>query len=96
LGFPARDYPGKSLETIWPGFDLGAMSPCLVLWRGTCPSWLSLMNSGLGSTQILTWHHGAMSQTVSQPLLVIETPEDGVGAHAAPHSDNPDGTMGLH
>jgi hypothetical protein len=54
------------------------------------------MNSGLGSTQILTWHHGAMSQTVSQPLLVIETPEDGVGAQAAPHSDNPYGTMGLH
>jgi hypothetical protein len=22
-GFPTRDYPGKMLETSWPGFDLG-------------------------------------------------------------------------
>jgi hypothetical protein len=27
-GFPTRDYPGKMLETIWPGFDLGgALAP---------------------------------------------------------------------
>jgi hypothetical protein len=66
----------------------------------------------LGSTHILTRHHGAKSQTISQltnlriastrqvpafwPLRVIETPTDGVGAHAAPPSNNLDGTVGLH
>jgi hypothetical protein len=29
-------------------------------------------------------------------LRVIETPEDEVGAHVAPLSDKPDGTVGLH
>jgi hypothetical protein len=33
---------------------------------------------------------------VVQPLRVIETPEDGVGAHAAPLSDNSERTVGLH
>jgi hypothetical protein len=30
------------------------------------------------------------------PSGLFETPEDGVGVNAAPHSDNPDGTVGLH
>jgi hypothetical protein len=63
------------------------------------------------STQILTQHCGAKSQTVSQiansgttrlgkypavqPLRVIETTEDGVGVYAAPPSDNPDGSGGF-
>jgi hypothetical protein len=56
-GFPAREYPGKSRET--PSQDLsaggeGGISPCLILWRGTCPCWLSPMHSDLSSTQILT------------------------------------------
>jgi hypothetical protein len=33
---------------------------------------------------------------VVQPLRVIETPMNGVGAHATPPSDNPDRTVGLH
>jgi hypothetical protein len=33
---------------------------------------------------------------IVQPLWVIETPTDGVGAQAAPPSDNPDGTVELH
>jgi hypothetical protein len=52
-----------------PGPDLiegGGISPCLILWRGTCPSWLSPSNGEPVSTQILTWHYGAQSQTVSQ------------------------------
>jgi hypothetical protein len=60
----------------------------------------------------LAWHYGAKSQTVSQlsnsittptrqvpvvqPLRVIKTPKDGVSAHAAPPSDNPNRTVGLH
>jgi hypothetical protein len=66
-GFPARDYPGKTLETTWYGFDpREGFSPCLVLWRGTCPSWLSPMNSGPSSTQILTQHYSVQSETISQ------------------------------
>jgi hypothetical protein len=37
-----------------------------------------------------------MQVSIVQPLLVIETPMDEIGALAAPPSDNPDGTMGLH
>jgi hypothetical protein len=33
---------------------------------------------------------------IVQPFYVIETPTDGVGAHAAPPSDNLDKIMGLH
>jgi hypothetical protein len=88
------------------------MRPCQILWRGARHSWLSPMNSDLGSTQILAWHFDAKSQTVSQltnsglrqlgkyllfsPLRVIETLIDGVDAQAAPPSDSPNGTMGLH
>jgi hypothetical protein len=32
----------------------------------------------------------------SSAMRVIETPEDGVGAYVAPHSDNPDGTVWLY
>jgi hypothetical protein len=53
-GFPDRDYPGKSLETTWPGFALRDISHYLVLWRGTCPCWLSPVHCDLGPTQILT------------------------------------------
>jgi hypothetical protein len=82
----------------------GGISPCLVRWRGTCPGWLSPVNGDPGSTQILTRHYGAKAQTVShpvnswiaptrqvpivQPLRVIETPMDGVGAQVMPPSDN--------
>jgi hypothetical protein len=68
-GFPTRDYSGKSLETTWPGFDQadgGVMSPCLIHWIGTCSSWLSPTNDDPSSTQILTRHCGARSQTVIQ------------------------------
>jgi hypothetical protein len=70
------------------------------------------MHGDSGSTQILTQHCSARSLTIShltnlrttltrqvpvvQPFWVIETPEDGVGAHAVPPSDNPDGIMGLY
>jgi hypothetical protein len=50
-----------------PGPDLiGDISPCLILWRGTYPRWLSPMNGDPGSTQILTQHFGAQSQTAGQ------------------------------
>jgi hypothetical protein len=65
-GFPAKDYPQKTHETTWSGFDRGGICPCLVIWRGPCPSWLSPMNSDPGSTQILTRHYGAQSQIISQ------------------------------
>jgi hypothetical protein len=63
LSFPNRDYPGKSLETTWPEFPRGrgSICSCLVLWRGTCPCWLSPSHGVPGSTQILTWHYGAKS-----------------------------------
>jgi hypothetical protein len=40
-------------------------SPRLILWRGTCPGWLSPLNGDPGSTQILARHYGAQSQTVN-------------------------------
>jgi hypothetical protein len=95
-----------------PGGGGGGISSCLVLWRGTCPCWLSPMNGDPGSTQTLTRHCGAKSQTVSQlvksgttparqvsiiqSLRVIETPTDRVSAYIAPPSDNMDRTVGLH
>jgi hypothetical protein len=65
-----------------------------------------------GSTQILTRHYGAKSQTISQlmylgitptrqvpivqPIRVIETPTDGADMQAAPPSDKPNATVGFH
>jgi hypothetical protein len=82
-----------------PDLDLyrGGICPCLVLWRGTCPCWLSPANSDPGSTQNLTRHRGVKSQTVSQlmnnanyastqlvqPIQIIETPDDRICALAA-------------
>jgi hypothetical protein len=37
----------------------GGISPCLILWRGTFPGWLSLLNGDPDSTQILTRHCSA-------------------------------------
>jgi hypothetical protein len=70
------------------------------------------MHGDPDSTQILTRHYGAQSQTVSHlvnsgttptrqvfvvhPLWVIKIPTDGVGAHAAPPSSNLDGIVWLH
>jgi hypothetical protein len=114
LSFPIRDYPRKKLDMTWPRFDrgCGGTSPYLILWRGTCPGWLSPMNGDPGSTQILTRHCGAKSQTISQltnlrtastrqvstvqPLWVIKTLVDRVGVQATPPSNNLDRTMGLH
>jgi hypothetical protein len=45
-----------------PGLDLvggGGISSGLVLWRGTCPGWLSPMNSDPSSTEIRTQHCSA-------------------------------------
>jgi hypothetical protein len=98
-----------------PGPDFpwgGGICPCLVPWRDTCPCWLSPTNGDLESTQILTRHCGAKSQTISQPvntgtllirqvlivqpLWVIEAPADSVRAYAASPFDNSDGFEGLH
>jgi hypothetical protein len=53
-----------------PGLDLyrgeGGIRPCLVLWRGTYPCWLSPVHSDPDSTQILTWHCSGKSQTIRQ------------------------------
>jgi hypothetical protein len=67
--FPDMDYPGKMLATTWLGFARrggGDIDPCLIIWRGTYPCWLSPMNGDPSSTQILTRHCGAKPQTVSQ------------------------------
>jgi hypothetical protein len=37
-----------------------------------------------------------MQVPIVQPLRVIETPTNGVGAHVSPPSDNPDETVELH
>jgi hypothetical protein len=47
------------------GFDWWGISPCLVLWRGACPGWLSPSNCDPGSTHILIWYYGAQSHTNS-------------------------------
>jgi hypothetical protein len=52
----------------------GGISPYLILWRGTCASWLSSPNSDPGSNQILTQHYGAQSQTISQLASLGTTP----------------------
>jgi hypothetical protein len=87
------------LETTWLEFDGGGdISPCVILCRGACPVYLSPPNGDPASTQILTWHCGAKSQTISQlvnsgtvptrqvpvvhPFWVIETPTDGVGTQS--------------
>jgi hypothetical protein len=62
----AQGLPGKKLETTWSGFDQGGLSPCLVLWRCTCPGWLSTASGDPCSTQVLNRHYGAKSHTVSQ------------------------------
>jgi hypothetical protein len=59
------DYPRKTRETTLSRFDQGGIIPCLILWGGTCSSWLSPPNSDPGSSQILTQHYSAQSQTVS-------------------------------
>jgi hypothetical protein len=59
LGSPDMDYPGMTRETTRPKFVPRGLQPCLVLWRGTCPCWLSPAYGDPVSTQILTLHHGA-------------------------------------
>jgi hypothetical protein len=66
LGFHDRDYPGTLLKTTWPRFTRGGIRPCMILWRGTCPCWLSPMHGDPGSTKIQTQHCGAKSQIASQ------------------------------
>jgi hypothetical protein len=44
----------------------GGISPCLIIWRSTCPDWVSPPNGDPGSTHILTRHYGAQSQSVGQ------------------------------
>jgi hypothetical protein len=57
-----------SQENTWPGFVPGGGGHLayLVLWRVTCPCWLSPVHSDLDSTQILTWQRSAKSQTICQ------------------------------
>jgi hypothetical protein len=68
-GFSARIAREKRVKPL--GSDLigvgggGDVSPYLILWRGTCPGRLSPPNGDLGSTQILTRHYGAQSQTIN-------------------------------
>jgi hypothetical protein len=66
-GSPDRDYPGTKHETTWLGFAReGGICPCVVLWRGTCPCWLSPKHGDPYSTQILPRHYGAKSQIIIQ------------------------------
>jgi hypothetical protein len=91
---------------------VGGISPCLILWRGTRPSWLSPPNGDLGSTQILTQHYSAQSQTVSQlaslgttlsskslqfiPSKLLKHLRMGSVQNVTPHFDNLDRTTGLY
>jgi hypothetical protein len=61
-GFLARDYSAKALETTWPRFDQGGISPYLILWRRTCPGWLWPTNGDPSSTQILILCYSQLSQ----------------------------------
>jgi hypothetical protein len=56
----------KRLKPLGPDLAEGGISPCLVLWRGTCPGWLPPVNGDPSSTQIMTQHYGVWSQIVSQ------------------------------
>jgi hypothetical protein len=50
-----------------PGLNLiEGISPCLILWGGACPDWLSPTNGDPASTHILTQHCGVRSQTIRQ------------------------------
>jgi hypothetical protein len=42
-----------------PNLYQAGICPCLVLWRGTYPRWLSPTYDDLDSTQILAQHYGA-------------------------------------
>jgi hypothetical protein len=68
--FPQRITQERCLKPPSPdlmgGGGARGISPCLIQLRGACPGWLSPPYSDPGSTQILTRHHGAKSQTVSQ------------------------------
>jgi hypothetical protein len=44
----------------------GGISPCLILWSGTCHSWLTALNGDPGATQILTRYFGAQSRIASR------------------------------
>jgi hypothetical protein len=64
--FPQGITPERRLKP--PGPDLtggGGIGTCLVLWRGTCKGWHSPMNDDPESTQILTRHNNAQSETIS-------------------------------
>jgi hypothetical protein len=54
------------LETSPDLIGGGGISPCLILWRGVFLGWLSPPNGDPDSTEILTWHCGTKSQTISQ------------------------------
>jgi hypothetical protein len=52
-GFSTRITVERHMKS--PGLNLiRGISPCLVLWRCTCPNWLSPPNGDPSSTQILT------------------------------------------
>jgi hypothetical protein len=57
--FSARITRERRVKPPGPDLTRGGISPCLVLWRGICPCWLSTLNGDLGSTQILTRHISA-------------------------------------
>jgi hypothetical protein len=66
LGFPPGITWERRLKPPGPNLIGGGISPCLILWRGACPGWLSPPNGHPSSTQILTRYYSAQSQTVSQ------------------------------
>jgi hypothetical protein len=73
-GFPIGIIQESCLKPPSQDLPRGGISPCLVLWIGTCPCWLSPMNGDLGSTQILTQHFGAKSQIISQLVNSVKCP----------------------
>jgi hypothetical protein len=110
--FPPRITRERPLKPPGPDLIRGGVSPYLILWREAFPGLLSPLNGDPGSTQILTQHYGAKSQTISylmnsgttptrqvpivQPLQTIKILEVRIDALAAPLSNNPNGTTRLH
>jgi hypothetical protein len=64
--FSTRITQERSVKPLGPDLIGGGIMPYLILWRGTCSSWLSPLNGDPSSNQILTQHFDAQCQTVSQ------------------------------
>jgi hypothetical protein len=78
-----REYSGTTRETTWHRFTPWGHLPLSgPIERHVCPCWLTPAHSD--STQILTQHHDAQSQTISQFSNVETTPTRRVPSQFSP------------